>query len=476
MATKRYWVGSTGPFLYDDAHFYADSVLLRAFRTEGQIEIDEEPTEDTHGVRLIDVDSIVGIVNVADIDDPSSELSTKGAVRNGALLVVYESGTPNEYALYAFDTTAGGTDVPTICEGDGGYWICIVGEHAIGGYGSAGKSVLNGTVDPTTEGNLGDFYINTVSWQIFGPKTISGWGTGTSLIGPQGPQGDQGETGPQGIQGETGPTGATGPKGDTGDTGPAGPQGEQGIQGIQGIQGETGATGATGPAGADGKTVLNGAVDPTTEGVDGDFYINTATDTIFGPKTAGSWGSGTSLVGPTGATGPQGIQGIQGETGPTGATGPQGIQGETGATGATGPQGPQGDPGLLEYEVRVNRISISDSIVPSRISCLGTSIHNGYSITEATSIPKGGSSGAFTLSADGATLGIIDSAFPGGLVAMLGFIGTVNESGDYLSMQFDVVLGALYITFRRADGSKADITDSVDIGDITIDFSYLTTS
>ena len=67
--------------------------------------------------------------------------------------------------------------------------------------------------------------------------------------------------------------------------------------------------GATGAAGADGKTVLSGAVDPTTEGVDGDFYINTASNEIFGPKTEGAWGTGTSLVGP------QGEQGIQGPAG-----------------------------------------------------------------------------------------------------------------------------------------------------------------
>ncbi|MBK8686277.1 MAG: collagen-like protein [Bacteroidetes bacterium] len=58
--------------------------------------------------------------------------------------------------------------------------------------------------------------------------------------------------------------------------------------------------------------------------MNGDFYINTATNQIFGPKTAGAWGSGTSLVGPAGATG---------------ATGPQGP---IGLTGATGPQGPTG--------------------------------------------------------------------------------------------------------------------------------------
>jgi hypothetical protein len=62
--------------------------------------------------------------------------------------------------------------------------------------------------------------------------------------------------------------------------------------------------------------------------VDGDFYINTVTNTLFGPKASGVWPSGVSLVGPTGATGA------------TGATGPQGATGATGATGAQGPAGP----------------------------------------------------------------------------------------------------------------------------------------
>ena len=67
-----------------------------------------------------------------------------------------------------------------------------------------------------------------------------------------------------------------------------------------------GCAAAVGPAGADGKTVLNGAVAPTTEGVDGDFYIDTTANMIYGPKTAGVWGSGTSLVGPPGTPGMDG--------------------------------------------------------------------------------------------------------------------------------------------------------------------------
>jgi hypothetical protein len=167
--------------------------------------------------------------------------------------------------------------------------------------------------------------------------------TPTGARGPQGAQGEQGPAGATGPAGAQGPTGAQGPKGDTGDTGPAGatgpqgatgragadgetgPQGEQGPVGPQGPagptgpQGETGDTGPQGPAGptgadgspgapgADGKTIRNGSGAPGGGlGFDGDFYIDTTADAIYGPKTAGAWGSPTPLVGPQGPAGADG--------------------------------------------------------------------------------------------------------------------------------------------------------------------------
>lgn len=195
-----------------------------------------------------------------------------------------------------------------------------------------------------------------------------------SLVGSQGPQGipgptgATGATGPQGPQGDPGPTGATGPQGPQGDTGPTGatgatgPQGPQGDTGPQGPQGPTGATGATGPAGVDGtdgNTVLNGAVAPTTEGVDGDFYINTAIWEIHGPKSAGVWGSGVSLVGPAGADGVDGADGADGADGvgvPAGGTTGQVLAKATGTdydtewvdqTGGGGTPG--GSSGQVQY-------------------------------------------------------------------------------------------------------------------------------
>jgi hypothetical protein len=99
-----------------------------------------------------------------------------------------------------------------------------------------------------------------------------------------------------------------------------------------------------------GNTLLNGVVNPTSPslGQTGDYYINTATNTLFGPKLAVSpyWpASGVQLVGATGATGANGAMGATGAQGPKGATGPMGMTGANGATGATGAPGPVGAAG-----------------------------------------------------------------------------------------------------------------------------------
>jgi hypothetical protein len=156
------------------------------------------------------------------------------------------------------------------------------------------------------------------------------------------------QQGPQGIRGATGPTGPTGPVGATGSTGTTG---VTGTTGATGPTGPTGSTGATGAAGTAGYAVLSGTANPTTEGVDGDFYINTTSNQIFGPKASGTWPSGVNLVGPTGvtgptgATGPVGATGLVGPTGVTGATGSVGVTGNTGPTGSTGPVGATGTQG-----------------------------------------------------------------------------------------------------------------------------------
>jgi hypothetical protein len=241
------------------------------------------------------------------------------------------------------------------------------------------------TVPAAALGAMGDFYLNTQTGDVYYKTNSTTWTlTGnikgpqgnagaTGATGPAGPTGATGAAGPQGPAGPTGATGLTGPAGATGATGPqgpagptgatgltgpagatgaTGPQGPAGPTGATGAQGPAGATGATGPAGTNGNGVLNGNVVPSNlQGNDGDFYINTSTNTIYGPKANGTWPTGVSLVGPQGAQGPAGPTGATGLTGATGAVGPQGPAGPTGATGlqgpagATGPQGPAGPTG-----------------------------------------------------------------------------------------------------------------------------------
>ena len=164
-----------------------------------------------------------------------------------------------------------------------------------------------------------------------------------------------------------------------------GPSGEQGIQGIQGPSGGIdGADGSAGADGADGNTLLNAEAVPTGgDGVDGDFFLRTDTSELYGPKTAGVWGSATSLEGP------QGIQGVGinflGELASVGnlpvsgntqgdayiiaadltfrvydgaafvsggsIQGPQGDQGDQGDQGIQGTQGIQGPTGQAMYDL-----------------------------------------------------------------------------------------------------------------------------
>jgi hypothetical protein len=223
---------------------------------------------------------------------------------------------------------------------------------ASGTNGLDGRTVLNGTANPNAgTGALGDFYINTTSNQIFGPKTGAGWGAGTSLVGPTGSSGAAGATGATGPIGSTGLTGATGaagtagPAGAVGATGPTGPTGIAGPTGAVGPAGAAGAIGATGPTGPTGLTGPTGAVGPV--GAVGAIGATGPT----GP---------TGLTGPTGAVGPIGAVGAIGATGPTG---PTGLTGPTGAVGPAGPTGPNGVPGLAQWRAGTATIAAGSSSV-----------------------------------------------------------------------------------------------------------------
>lgn len=128
-----------------------------------------------------------------------------------------------------------------------------------GGADAAARSatILNGHGAPSKRlGAVGDFYINDEAHSIYGPKRASGWGRPTSLIGPAG------------------------------------------APGSSGAAGTPGAPGASGSAGAQGYSILNGDGPPAASlGADNDFYIDTASTQLYGPKEGGVWGSPIPLTG-----------------------------------------------------------------------------------------------------------------------------------------------------------------------------------
>lgn len=80
--------------------------------------------------------------------------------------------------------------------------------------------------------------------------------------------------------------------------------------------------GEKGDPGDDGTTLRYGSGAPSSGvGANGEFYIRTDNTSIYGPKTAGSWGSGTSLIGPAGTNGSVWYSGSGAPSSGTGANG-----------------------------------------------------------------------------------------------------------------------------------------------------------
>ena len=189
------------------------------------------------------------------------------------------------------------------------------------------NTILNGNGAPSnTLGINGDFYIDTRSLMISGPKKNGKWPVARTLQGANGVNGIDGKNGTSAKNVTTAST----------VVGPAGPQGERGDKGIDGLPG------AAGGAGIDG------------------------------------------LPGAAGATGPSGPagSGATGAQGPTGATGSIGLRGETGTVGTTGNRGETGTVGPSEVTVgTLTFANISGAVGSSSVATLaGLKAGKSYSI------------------------------------------------------------------------------------------------
>jgi hypothetical protein len=89
------------------------------------------------------------------------------------------------------------------------------------------------------------------------------------------------------------------------------------------------------PGAGGGSGILSGVGPPAGAlGEPGDFYIDTAADAVYGPKTIGGWGAATSMIGPVGP---------QGDTGPAGSNAWADITGKPATFAPSAHTHPQAD-------------------------------------------------------------------------------------------------------------------------------------
>ncbi|WP_461639871.1 hypothetical protein [Labilibaculum euxinus] len=149
----------------------------------------------------------------------------------------------------------------------------VAGE--VGPAGADGSIIYSGEGEPEAAvGTISDYYIDVVTGMLYGPKlNADNWidVDGFSLKGTNGTNGSNGQDGANGADGT------------------AGANGQDGVNGIDGQDG------------ANGSKILSGEGDPEVEdGEKGDFYLNTTSFTLYGPKIDSGWSAGLMLKGADG--------------------------------------------------------------------------------------------------------------------------------------------------------------------------------
>lgn len=95
----------------------------------------------------------------------------------------------------------------------------------------------------------------------------------------------------------------------------------KGPSGTEGPQGPKGEQGPVGPAGEDGSVMYSGQGAPGADiGSEGDYYLNTNTGELFGPKDSNGWGS-NPIIGLMGDDGEDGSQIYSGTGAPAASKG-----------------------------------------------------------------------------------------------------------------------------------------------------------
>jgi len=199
------------------------------------------------------------------------------------------------------------------------------------------------------------------------------------------------------------------------------------------------AQGAPGQPGTDGTTILNGSSRPPTAAfgvAPGDFYLDTATDVLWGPavitcvvrKCSAQWGNGTALVG------------------------------APGAPGAPGPAGSE-----MSYETKIGSSFAGAIDVPSgddtRIVTQTIPVGGDFQVTATMDLDHDGGTSAWEC--------FLVAANPGGLPATLDASFVDSEGADFpLTLEGDVSLasdGSVEVDCEEFHAHEGDSVDFVEV-------------
>ena len=184
-----------------------------------------------------------------------------------------------------------------------GYWV-VNGQKtdikAKGTDGTNGQNGSNGTNGKDgkdgTNGKDGkdgkDGVTPTITINSEGYWVINGQTSTTKAKGEDGKEGKKGDKGADGAKGQDGKDGKTPHIGDNGNWWIGDKDTNIKAQGLKGDPGATGAQGEKGERGLpgkDGSVIYADKGKPTTQGKDGDYYIDTDAKIFYGPKANNTW-------------------------------------------------------------------------------------------------------------------------------------------------------------------------------------------
>jgi len=158
MAIKKIYIGSFGPYEYDDALPVNDpdgdfaGQDHQTIVTDGQMFVGQAPSVDEEVLRLVDLTlRLLPPVSVVNIANPIELNAISGNL--GTLILAYQiigATGQNEYTLYAYDASGPAVNSPYVVDANGAgdeRWIAIAGEYVAQDANILGNIVLSGTVD-----------------------------------------------------------------------------------------------------------------------------------------------------------------------------------------------------------------------------------------------------------------------------------------------------------------------------------------